>query len=306
MDRTELAWAAGFFDAEGWAAAVKNRARARPVAQINQADADGVPEVLTRFRAAVGVGRVRGPKRQDGKVDLYHWVASSRADVVRAFKALSPWLGVVKTAQFIEAVGPLVAPDCAPTGHEELAWAAGLFDGDGSTYFAKHRTHPGYRTAEIAITQSSDTGVPDVLTRFRTVMRNGHIGGPYGGDGTHEPVYRLKVYRLAEIEAIITRLRPWLGSVKREQADAVIVAVAAQPALPRGNPAWGRNKTRCPKGHDFASARQRPYRARVPAAPTRTKRGHRGCLLCLRDYARRNRLEKKNGGSGEPPFRHAG
>ena len=85
-----MAWAAGFFDAEGWAAAVKSRRGTRPVAQINQAEASGVPDVLTRFRAAVGVGRVRGPKRKEGRIDLYHWVASSRGDVRRTFEALSP------------------------------------------------------------------------------------------------------------------------------------------------------------------------------------------------------------------------
>ncbi|HEX4744691.1 MAG TPA: hypothetical protein VFW12_08485, partial [Candidatus Limnocylindria bacterium] len=181
MDRTELAWAAGFFDAEGWAAAVKSRRRRRPFAQINQADADGVPEVLTRFRNAVGVGRVRGPKREDGKVDLYHWVASSRSDVARTFEALSPWLGPVKRAQVDAAVGTSATSAHIPSSDEELAWAAGLFDGDGSTCLLWHRTHPGYRTCEMSITQTSRTGVPEVLTRFRRVVGLGHLNGPSGG-----------------------------------------------------------------------------------------------------------------------------
>jgi hypothetical protein len=298
VDRTELAWAAGFFDAEGWAAAVKSRRGKRPIAQINQADANGVPEVLTRFRAAVGVGRVRGPKCEEGKVDLYHWVASSRGDVRRTFEAIAPWLGQVKRAQFINAVGPVPSWDVALSGSEHLAWAAGLFDGDGSTYFAKHRTHPGYRTAEIAITQSSAISVPAVLTQFRTAVGGiGHVGGPYRGNAKHEPVYRLKVYRLPEIEVVIAKLRPWLGFVKRAQAEAVIAAVAAQPTLARGSPAWGRNKSHCPRGHEFAAVRKRPYRERVAGAGASARRGHRGCLLCLRDYARHKRLQKRIGGS---------
>ena len=291
MDRTELAWAAGFFDAEGWAAAVKSRRGTRPVAQINQADPNGIPEVLLRFRAVVGVGRIGGPKPQDGKVDLYHWVASSRSDVRGTFEALAPWLGGVKNTQFIEAVGPLASAHATPSGDEQLAWAAGLFDGDGSTYFAKHRTHPGYRTAEIAITQSSIAGVPDVLSRFRTVIGNiGHVGGPYGGDATHDPVYRLKVYRLTEIETVISRLRPWLGPVKRAQAEAVIVAVAAQPALARGNPAWGSHKTHCVKGHEYARARIRPFRSRSGGTQ---RRPSKQCLACVREYARGYRANKK-------------
>ena len=292
MDRTELAWAAGFFDAEGWAAAVKSRGHMRPCAQINQADPNGMPEVLTRFRPAVGVGRISGPKRQDGKVDLYRWVASSRADVKRTFVAVAPWLGEVKIAQFVDAVGAVLTTDVSPSGDEELAWAAGLFDGDGSTYFAKHRTRTGYRTAEIAITQSSGTGTPEVLTRFRSAVGNiGHLSGPYGGDDMHGPVYRLKVYRLRDVEAVINALSPWLGSVKRGQAAAVIGAVSAQHALLRGNPAWGNRKTHCAHGHEYATARVRPYRPRSARAVER--RASKQCLACVRASARRRYADKR-------------
>lgn len=292
MDRTELAWAAGFFDAEGWAAAVKSRRGTRPFAQINQADAFGVPEVLTRFQAAVGAGRIGGPRRVAGKRDLYHWVASSRGDVRGTFEALSTWLGAVKTLQFGSAIGPVTPTTETPSRDELLAWAAGLFDGDGSTYVAKHRTHSGYRTAEIAITQSSPAGAPEVLITFRAAMANiGHIGGPYGGDETHEPVYRLKVYRLRDVEAVIRSLWPWLGSVKRVQAAIVIAGVASQPALPRGNPAWGVHKSHCVHGHEYATARIRPYRSR--AAGTTERRPSKQCLTCVRETARRRYAEMK-------------
>lgn len=161
MDSTELAWAAGFFDAEGWAGAVKNRQRRHPHAQINQADPYGTPEVLERFRTAVGVGRLGGPARQAGKLDLYRWVASSRADVTAVYTALRPWLGEVKREQFCLARGVDGRPSGGPTADEQLAWAAGLFDGDGSTCLAKHRTHEGYVTAEVSISQA----VPDYPKR---------------------------------------------------------------------------------------------------------------------------------------------
>lgn len=291
MDPTELAWAAGFFDAEGWAAAAKSRRGTRPIAQINQADANGVPEVLTRFRAAVGVGRVRGPKREEGKVDLYHWIASSRVDVTRTFEALSPWLGEVKRAQLESAVGASGRAECSPSLDERHAWAAGLFDGDGSTYLAKHRTHAGYVRAEMAVTQSSRAGRPAVLTRLREVLGAGHIGGPYGGTENWEPVYRWKVYKRSEIEAIAEAIWPWLGLVKRAQAATVISRNAAQAPLPRGNPAWGNRKTHCVHGHEYAAARLRPYRARTEGGAAR--RPSQQCLICVRAYARRRRAETK-------------
>ena len=290
MDRTKRAWAAGFFDAEGWAAAVKNRGGTRPFAQINQADAFGVPEVLERFQAAVGVGRIGGPQRAPGRIDLYRWVASSRADVARCFAALHPWLGPVKRGQFASAVGPVALPERAASHDEMLAWAAGLFDGDGSTCFERHGTRAGYRRAEMAITQTSRAGVPAVLLRFRELFGVGHINGPYGGSTEREPVYRWKAHKLSEIEAIGQLLWPRLGAVKRMQASNVIVTVAAQPPLPRGNLAWGRHKTHCVHGHEYATARIRPYRSRS-GGPER--RASKQCLACVRESAQRLYAKEK-------------
>jgi len=155
----ELAWAAGFFDGDGWAALVghSDRLSRQPTAQINQGGAAGVPEVLLRFQAAVGVGRVAGPKITDGRQPLYWWVATSRRDVARAGALMGPWLSGQKRAQFETAVGTSIARapiSCA-------AWAAGLFDAEGSTSLSDHRSHAGYKCAEASVTQSGGAAVPD-------------------------------------------------------------------------------------------------------------------------------------------------
>jgi len=298
MDRTELAWAAGFFDAEGWAGAVKNRRRCHPHAQISQADPCGTPEVLERFQAAVGVGRLGGPARQPGKLDLYRWVASSRADVTAVYTALRPWLGEVKREQFCLSLGIDDRPPERPTANESLAWAAGFFDGDGSTYLAKHRTHAGHYTAEIAITQSSSDGLPGVLRRFQGALLVGRIYGPLPAPRGHAPVYRLKVTRLADVDSILRATWPWLGAAKRVQASAVVATVRSQDPLPRGNPAWGSHKTHCVHGHEYTTARVRPFVSRKGG---REKRASQYCLACLREHARCMRA-KKIGGSEEPPM----
>src|SRR5881227_2813286 len=101
MERHELAWAAGFFDGEGWA----NRTVRGVQARINQADPDGVPAVLVKFQRIVGVGRIAGPEVKEGKIDLYHWVVSSRGDVARVAELIGPWLGQVKRAELEHALG---------------------------------------------------------------------------------------------------------------------------------------------------------------------------------------------------------
>ena len=287
MDRTELAWAAGFFDAEGWAGAVKSRQRHHPHAQINQADPYAAPEVLERFQAAVGVGRLGCPARQPGKIDLYRWVASSRADVTAVYDALRPWLGEVKRAQFCRALGVEDRPSDGSDADEQLAWAAGLFDGDGSTCLARHRTHEGHVKADVSITQASSCGLPEVLRRFTMVMGGvGRTYGPYAGRGHGEPIYRYKALRFADADHVLRSLWPWLGSVKRIQAALVMATVAAQPQLPRGNPAWGSHKTHCVNGHDYTIARIRPYRARSGGTE---RRASKQCLVCVREGARRRR-----------------
>lgn len=98
MDRTELAWAAGFWDGEGsaWRSQPAGRNTAQPCARINQSSTGGIPEVLIRFQRAVGLGTVKGPDIEEGKEPLYRWVASSRSDILTTFDVLLPWLGPVK------------------------------------------------------------------------------------------------------------------------------------------------------------------------------------------------------------------
>lgn len=290
MGRTELAWAAGFFDAEGWAGAMKSRQRHHPHAQINQADPYATPEVLERFRAAVGVGRLGGPARHPGKLDLYRWVASSRADVTAVYTALRPWLGEVKREQFCLSLGIADRLTERPTADEQLAWAAGLFDGDGSTCFARHRTHEGHVTADVAITQSSRSGAPEVLERFSELMGVGRVYGPCGALGDHGQVYRYKALRFVDAEHVIRSMWSWLGGVKRVQAATVLAVVGSQSALLRGNPAWGSHKTHCVNGHEYATARIRPYVARAGGTE---RRASKQCLVCVREWARQHKSMKE-------------
>ncbi|HEU5287577.1 MAG TPA: hypothetical protein VFV20_04180, partial [Candidatus Limnocylindria bacterium] len=141
MDRYELAWAAGFFDGEGWAASARfgRGEQRRPQARVNQAGTDGVPEVLTRFRAALQAGRLGGPYRKTGRRDMYCWEAASRNDVELIHHLLAPWLGQVKLLQFATALAraSLHAREARPDD-EWRSWAAGLYDGEGCSALLRH------------------------------------------------------------------------------------------------------------------------------------------------------------------------
>ena len=129
MDRHELAWAAGFFDGEGWA----NRAKRGVHTRINQAGSDGMPAVLIKFQRIVGVGRLKGPQVTDGKQDLFWWEATSRPDVGRVADLLGPWLCPVKRAAFERTLGRSLAPRIWPgSASEERAWPAASLTAKGA------------------------------------------------------------------------------------------------------------------------------------------------------------------------------
>ena len=295
MDSHELAWAAGFFDGEGWANAVAQAGRRtrQPHAQVNQSGDGGVPLVLGRFQAALGgLGRIGGPVRKPDRKDLYHWVVSSRGDVQLLLDLLKPWLGQVKLLQLASALGQ-AAPTAAVVQRTDIwrAWAAGLFDGEGCSALLRHRTHAGYKTGELSVTQSSLVGSPEVLRRFAAAVGAGYISGPYPQRNATMDVYRWKVAALSDLEHVIAEIWPWLGTVKRTQAQQTLDVLRSQTTLPRGNPAWGSRKTHCINGHEYASARMRPY---VSRGKGEQRRDNQQCLVCLRDHARSQREKKKS------------
>jgi len=298
VDSRELAWAAGFFDGEGWAGLAQEQGRrtAQPQARVNQADARGVPEVLLRFQSAVGIGRIGGPYREAGRIDLYRWLVSSRAHVELLHHLLMPWLGQVKLDAFGRALArhPASARSVSMDEHW-LAWCGGFWDGEGSLYLLDHRSHPDYKIAEARITQGSICDVPEVLVRFKQVVAAGHINGPYRQENANLLIYRWTAAAAADVSTTFARIEPWLGVVKRDQARDVFTVLSGQPQLPRGRPDWGNNKTHCINGHEYAHTRLRPYVSRGKGV---LPRDSHQCLQCAREQARARRAQKKSSADG--------
>jgi hypothetical protein len=291
MDRHELAWAAGFFDGEGWAAKRQRGVHSR----INQAGPNGMPEVLLKFHRIVGVGRLKGPQRKEGKQDLYWWEATSGADIARVAELISPWLCHLKREQFERTLGRSLPPAVWPAGlSEELAWAGGFFDGEGSTYLEKHRTHPGYFVPRVHVTQSSAAGIAPELLRLKTTIGNlGTISGVHQGKDRSRPYRRWRVFTPAGVQTALHLLWPFIGDVKRRQARFVLQVINSQPDLARGNPAFGVAGARyCLNGHDKWNARVRPFKGR--GRNDEDPNLHlRQCLECLRIDARERRTSEK-------------
>ena len=290
MESHDFAWAAGFFDGEGWA----NRARRGVQSRINQAGPDDVPEVLIKFQRIVGVGRIKGPVIVERRQPLYFWEATSRPDLTRVVERIGPWLCPVKRAEFERSLGVPLPPAVWPGSmSEELAWAGGFFDGEGSTCLDKHRTHADFFVPVLYVPQSAAEGVAPELVRLQMALGVGTISGVRLPKLPRKPYRRWRVFTIAKVFRALHLLWPFIGNVKREQARRAMQVVLGQPDLVRGNPAFGVAGARyCLRGHDKWNARIRPFLGR--GKNHEDPQNHlRQCLACVREDAQARRNKKR-------------
>ena len=68
-------------------------------------------------------------------------------------------------------IEPVLSPNVPqPLDQELLAWAAGFFDGEGSTIAKSDSRRPNYYQLDMSVPQSSLDGVPAVLVKFQRAM----------------------------------------------------------------------------------------------------------------------------------------
>ena len=94
-----------------------------------------------------------------------------------------------------------------------IAWAAGLYDGEGSCSAYLPRRRKTYRR-QMAVSQGGDPGKPPlVLLGFKSAVGGvGNITGPYRGY-----LFYWKTTQIAAIDMVATTLWPFLSQEKREQ-----------------------------------------------------------------------------------------
>lgn len=104
-NKTELAWAAGFFDGEGCTTVTRCKPKKRAIDQLRpqlglRASLAQVElEPLKRFYKAVGIGAIRGPYKYGSNRQFHYQWNASNLDVLAALDALWPYLSNVKKVQ---------------------------------------------------------------------------------------------------------------------------------------------------------------------------------------------------------------
>lgn len=94
----------------------------------------------------------------------------------------------------------------------EIAWVAGLFEGEGST--GVYSKHPVWKIG----LHPRDT---DVINRVKEILQCGNIHGPYvRPDGSS--VLCFTVGKIKDVYKVIQLTYPYLGARRQKQCDIVI------------------------------------------------------------------------------------
>lgn len=117
-----------------------------------------------------------------------------------------------------------------------MAWAAGLFEGEGSI---THTRNSGRQSRQRWLTLSMTDG--DVVRRFARVVACGTVKLHERTNPRWEPIYKWTCSRWADTERVLRAFLPYLG--KRRSAKARLLL--ADPAGPVGGPV----KSHCKRGH---------------------------------------------------------
>jgi hypothetical protein len=230
VDDHEIAWAAGFFDAEGTACSsqrLDRPSRERQMA-VYQGGREAIPEALLRFQRAVGGrGNITGPYRDR----LFHWSTKKNSAFDEVMTLMWPWLCEGKRTQLrraTETAGRVMPPACVERADAsqarstELAWVAGFFDGEG---YIGAGGSLGKRTIEMSIGQASAVAMPVTLARVALVLGVGTLRGPrmLPNEWSKLPQYVWTVRSFEDVQFATAVLWRWLGPVKRAQArDALL------------------------------------------------------------------------------------
>jgi hypothetical protein len=125
-----------------------------------------------------------------------------------------------------------------PSRSEEIAWAAGLFEGEGS-WNAYYRNGPRSKMNVSARLAMSDE---DVVKRFAAVVGFGTMRARSVSMAHYKPMTEWYTQRRANVRALIVMFMPYLGDRRRVRAQEILDLGESHPLNER---------THCPQGHAY-------------------------------------------------------
>lgn len=147
---------------------------------------------------------------------------------------------------------------------EQLAWAAGLFEGEGCLSIQKMGNR---RVASAAIVHTDI----DVLDRFHCIIGMGRISERKTRPRV-KPQWTWRISKHMEVVTLIGLLRPWLGVRRTVRALEILDIPFPRPRSPEA----------CKHGHPFDDTNTRIYHR--PGGGI-----HRECRTCHAEWQRLRR-----------------
>jgi hypothetical protein len=102
-------------------------------------------------------------------------------------------------------------PNVGLWSRENLAWAAGIIEGEGC-FKRSHRT-----TLRISVNMTDK----DILDRLQ-MMLGGAVSGPHRYEPRRKPIWCWNLCGALPCYAVIAALLPWFGKRRRSQASACV------------------------------------------------------------------------------------
>jgi len=152
---------------------------------------------------------------------------------------------------------------------EDLAWQAGLFDGEGSFFKVGRRGG----CASLSMTDK-----PSVV-RYQSILGIGKV--TKRDNSPFKPVYECRVCSFEHVQYVASILWAWLGEAKKKDA----IKVLKNMAKGRPSPGLGVHHTRkkCANGHPFTEK-----------TTYVDKKGVRVCKVCRNESVKRWMKNKEN------------
>lgn len=228
-------------------------------------------DILERALKIIGLGVIRVDKRRkrprNHKVRLY-WQVWRWPDILAVLEMIYPFLGKRRRAaarrllrhppsyvldpmsrKRLSVVPTIVPSNREPTGPEWAAWAAGLFEAEGSAICAPM----GPKRAGFQRRLQVPMCDRDVLERLRDVLVAGTVRvSRRAQSGRRRTIFVWTSSTWTDIERIARRFYPYLLSRRRRQVDYLL----AHPAGLRG---WA-SKSTCKRGHPISGPDGQIYR----------------------------------------------
>lgn len=136
----------------------------------------------------------------------------------------------------------------------DLAWAAGLFEGEGCICFSN-------KTILLSVDMTDE----DTVHKFFKIIGYGYLNGPYKAKKiSYKPHWQWRVQGNQYPQTIIAAFWPWLGSRRKQQFKD---SVAKWKLVPP------RSRVKCKQGHLLTVI---------------NTKGTRGCMLCVNERRRNN------------------